>query len=243
MRRFVQAFVPDALPSGLPAEVADALGSAPDRYNIAKRKPAAVIFDRGDGLRVEDFDWGLVPRWSKLPETRYTTVTARLERAPSSRIFKRPWESTRCVVPMTGYYKWDRGAKPARPYFIQPESGEVLFAAGLWDHWDKDEPELYSFAILTHRNPAIPPPLVPDGPLFMPAAKVAEWIRGPSAPAGFLLRMSQPALEAYPVSRRIRSPDVDDYTLLEPAAAVDPEEAGTPEDGLLDDDIWDDEDE
>lgn len=236
MRRFVQAFAPETMPGTLPFDIADALGRTPERYNIGKRKPAAVIFDRGDGVRVEDFDWGLVPRWSKLPETRYTTVTARLERAPSSRIFKRPWESTRCVVPMTGYYKWDRTTKPARPYFIQPKAGDVLFAAGLWDHWDKDAPELYSFAVLTHRNPAIPPPLVPDGPLFMPATSVREWIEGPSAPSAFLMRMAQPALEAYPVSRRIRSPDVDDYTLLEPAAEVEPDGARMLEDGLLDDD-------
>jgi hypothetical protein len=32
----------------------------------------------------------------------------------------------------------------------------------------------------------------------------------------FLARAKQPALEAYPVSRRIRSRDADDYTLLEP---------------------------
>jgi len=31
----------------------------------------------------------------------------------------------------------------------------------------------------------------------------------------------QPALEAYPVSKRIRSRDVDDYTLLEPAPPDD----------------------
>lgn len=237
MRRFVQTFVPDALPAGLLDNVADALAGVPERYNIAKRKPAAVIFDRGDGPTVEDFDWGLVPRWSTLPETRYTTVTARLQRAPTSRIFRRPWETSRCVVPMTGYYKWDRSCKPARPYFIQSRTGDVLFAAGLWDHWEKDEPELYSFAVLTHRNPAIPAPLVPDGPLFMPAARVAEWIAGPASPTGFLLAMEQPLLEAYPVSRRIRNPDIDDYTLLEPAGTSDPVEAG-----MLDGDVPDDED-
>jgi putative SOS response-associated peptidase YedK len=117
---------------------------------------------------------------------------------------------------MTGYYKWDRTAEPPRPYFIQSQSGDVLFAAGLWDHWHKAEPELYSFSVLTHANPAIPAPLVPDGPVFLTAAKVVEWIEGPWFPMRFLLQARQPRLEAYAVSRRIRSRDVDDYTLLEP---------------------------
>jgi len=219
MRRFVQAFTAQIVPAGLPPGVAAALADAPARYNIAVRKPAAVILDLGAGPCVEDFDWGLVPSWSSLPETKYTTMTARLERAARSRIFRRPWEQRRCVVPMNGYYKWDRSADPPQPYFIQSQSGDVLFAAGLWDHWHKAEPALYSFAVLTHANPAIPSPLVPDGPVFVPAAKAAEWIAGPWFPMRFLTQGPQPRLEAYPVSRRIRSRDADDYTLLEPADA------------------------
>ncbi len=226
MRRFVQAFTAETIPAGLPGGIRAALAAAPARYNIAVRKPAAVILDRGAGLCVEDFDWGLVPSWSALPETKYTTMTARLERAARSRIFRRPWEKRRCVVPMNGYYKWDRSADPPRPYFIQSQSGEALFAAGLWDHWHKAEPELYSFAVLTHANPAIPPPLVPDGPVFLSAAKVADWIAGPWFPLRFLTQGAQPRLEAYPVSRRIRNRDADDYTLLEPADAGEDEMAG-----------------
>jgi len=216
MRRFVQAFTAETIPAGLPPDVAGALANAPARYNIAVRKPAAVILDRGDGLCVEDFDWGLVPSWSTRPETKYTTMTARLERAARSRMFRRPWEQRRCVVPMNGYYKWDRTADPPRPYFIQSQSGDALFAAGLWEHWHKAEPELYSFAVLTHANPAIPAPLVPDGPVFVPAARATEWIEGPWFPMRFLSQAAQPRLEAYPVSRRIRNRDADDYTLLEP---------------------------
>lgn len=239
MRRFAQAFLPEALPPALGVDLATTLASAPERYNIAVRKPAAVVFDRGDGLRVEDFAWGLVPSWSRLPETRYTTVTARLDRAASSRIYRRAWESRRCVVPMTGYYKWDRTTKPARPYFIQSRDGSALFAAGLWDRWPADAPELHSFSVLTMANDAIPPPLVPDGPVFLPAERVRDWIAGPMLPERFLRRMPQPALDAYPVSRAIRDRDVDDYTLLEP---VDARECAQADDVGVDPDLDLDED-
>lgn len=238
MRRFVQAFAADDIPSTFPADVVDALLAAPARYNIAVRRPATVILAREGVLRAEEFDWGLVPSWSKLPETPYSTVTARLERASKSRLFRRPWEQRRCAVPMNGYYKWDRTAKPPQPYFIQPQSGGLLFAAGLWDHWHRDEPELYSFAILTSANAAIPPPLVPDGPIFLPASQVAAWIDGPRLATRFLMQMPQPALEAYPVSRAIRSRDIDDYTLLEP---VDPGEDAIATAGF--DDAFEDDDE
>jgi putative SOS response-associated peptidase YedK len=236
MRRFAQAFLPEAVPPAVPEVLARALAAAPERYNIAVRKPAAVIFDDGEGLRVGDFTWGLVPSWSPLPETKYTTVTARLERAPTSRVYRSAWEKRRCVVPMTGYYKWDRTTKPARPYFIHSHDGRLLFAAGLWDRWPADAPELRTFSVLTMPNDAIPAPLVPDGPVFIPATAIADWITGPWLPSRFLSRMRQPQLDAYPVSRAIRSRDADDYTLLEPADANGEPDLAPADEG------WDEED-
>lgn len=236
MRRFVQSFSPEGMPRGVPQDIARALAESPDRYNVAVRKPAAVVLDRGEGLVVEDFDWGLIPSWSKLPETKYTTVTARLERAPRSRIFKRPWETRRCIVPMNGYYKWDRSAKPPQPYFIQSTSGAVLFAAGLWDLWHREEPFVTSFAMLTAGNPAIPSPLYPDGPVFVKADKVIDWVAKPWFPMRFLTNMPQPSLEAYPVSRRIKSRDADDYTLLEQVDPLEDAIASSGFDDVLEED-------
>lgn len=223
MRRFVQAIAEDAVPAPLPREIARALAAAPPRYNIASNGEALVLVLREDAVAVEALRWGLVPRWSKQPETPYSTITARLARAPSSRIFARPWAGRRCVVPMNGYYKWDRSGDRPVPHFIQPRTGELLFAAGLWDLWEREPPPLASFALLTMANPAIPRPLSPDGPLFLPAAAIMAWLRGPAPEPGRIAATPQPALESYAVSRRIRSREADDYTLLEPAAEIDDE--------------------
>lgn len=239
MRRFAQAFLPEAMPGALPAPLARALSEAPERYNVAVRKPAAVILDRGDGATVEDARWGLVPSWSREPTTKYTTVTARLERAPHSRIYRSAWEKRRCVVPMTGYYKWDRSVRPAVPYFIQSRDGRALFAAGLWDRWPADAPELLTFTVLTMPNFAIPAPLVPDGPVFLGADRVLDWLRGPWLPSRFLAQAKQPTLDAYRVSRRIRSAEADDYTLLEPADAMEDDAALPAGEAWLDEDEGD----
>ena len=221
MRRFVQAFAsPQVLPATFPHDVSAALCALRSRYNISVRKQAGVVHDAGENIAVGEFRWGLVPRWSKQPETKYTTVTARLDRAPRSRIYRDAWSSRRCIVPMNGYYKWDRTRSPPVPYFIQAQSGETLLAAGLWEHWAKSEEAFSSFSILTSPNPAIPAPLVADGPVFVPHDRWKKWISGqPWLPMLFLRGLPQPALEAYPVSRAVRDPRRDDYTLLEP---VDP---------------------
>jgi putative SOS response-associated peptidase YedK len=239
----VQAFSSrDVLPAAMPAALATALLAMPDRYNISGRTPAAVLWRDdeagGDGVQVGEFTWGLVPTWSKTPETRYTTVTARLQRAPRSRIFRKPWERQHCVLPMNGYYKWDRSVKPAVPYFIQAQDGKALLAAGLWETWTKGDAPLRTFSILTHPNAAIPAPLVADGPVFLPHKDWSAWItESPWFPMRYLTTRPQPALEAYRVSRAIRDRTRDDYTLLEPAAAGD---ALAGEYSGDDSDAWDD---
>lgn len=239
MRRFVQAFsAGDGFPPAFPHGLHESLATAPDRYNIAVRKPASVIVLEDGVPVVEEFQWGLVPRWSKTPDTPYTTVTARLERAARSRLFKQAWETRHCVVPLNGYYKWDRTVKPAVPHFIQASDGQVLMVAGLWECWVKGDAPLCSFSVLTHPNAAIPPPLVADGPVFLSADRWRRWL-DPDRwfPKRFLLDSTQPTLEAYPVSRAIRDPHRDDYTLLEPADAITGDEALP-----ADEDDFDDED-
>ena len=247
LRRFVQAFSNrDVLPASMPAALAAALLAMPDRYNISGRTPAAVLWRDADangaGVQAGEFIWGLVPTWSKTPETRYTTVTARLQRAPRSRIFRKPWERQRCVVPLNGYYKWDRSVKPAVPYFIQAQDGKALLAAGLWETWNKGDAPLHTFTILTHPNAAIPAPLVADGPVFLPHGSWDKWITEAMwFPMRYLTALPQPALEAYRVSRAIRDRTRDDYTLLEPAGAGDAA-AGLEhgDSGDEDNDAWDD---
>ena len=132
-------------------------------------------------------------------------------------------QTQRCLIPMTGYYKWDRTVRPPIPHFIQAQDGRVLCAAGLWERWEHEEaedPPFESFTILTHPNAAIPAPLTPDGPVFVEGAAAGVWLSGPSMLAGHALRRSKtPVLGSYAVSHAYRDRARSDYTLIEPRAA------------------------
>lgn len=226
-RRFAQAIAsPSDLPDHWPADVRHAIAASLDHYNLGKGDEAWVVRQVDGDLQAARMRWGLVPRWSKTPETPYTTVTARLERAARSRIFGKPWQNQRCLVPMTGYYKWNRTVCPPMPHFVQAVDGQVLFAAGLWERWerdDTDEPPFVSFAILTHPNDAgIPTPLTPDGPVFVSGLLERAWLSGPQLLAGSALRLAAtPALSCYAVSQAYRERARSDYTLVEPRDASD----------------------
>jgi putative SOS response-associated peptidase YedK len=236
MRRFVQALSSGSgLPPSLPEGVRNALVHLPDRYNISVRQPAGVLLAI-DGLwHVGQLQWGLIPSWENEPATRYSTQAARLERAPRSRMYRRAWAARRCIVPMTGYYKWDRGQGRRQPWFVQASDGAVLFVAGLWECWEGKQAQdgegvdappvepVYSFTVLTHANDRIPAPLTPDGPVFLTPDQLDDWVStDPRRAMRLALRAPTPVLEAYPVSRRVADRRIDHYSLLEPA---DPAEA------------------
>ena len=222
MRRFVQALSGASIDPLVPEGVRAALAALPERYNVSIRGFAGILFIREGRWKVGEMSWGLVPSWEKQPSTQYSTQAARLERAQSSRLYRRAWATRRGLLPLNGYYKWDRAVKPPQPYFIQAADGQVLFAAALWSLWGSEEDGLLSFSVLTHPNAAIPEPLVPDGPRFVPPGRLAEWIQADPAKAKrWLLAQPQPKLEAYAVSRRVANRKLDDYSLLEPLAVAE----------------------
>jgi hypothetical protein len=78
--------------------------------------------------------------------------------------------------------------------------------------------------VLTRPDDAIPAPLTPDGPGFLAADQLDEWVTtDPRRAMRLAQRATTPGLEAYPVSRRVADRRLDHYSLLEPA---DPAEAG-----------------
>ena len=126
MRRFVQALSGFEAMPGLPENVVAELRALPDRYNVSARQRAGVLFAADGEWQLASMAWGLVPSWEKEPATKYSTQTARLDRAPSSRLFRRAWESRRCFVPINGYYKWDRTRKPQWPQFSNRQPSEEV---------------------------------------------------------------------------------------------------------------------
>ena len=230
MRRFVQALAALADDPQADPALRDALRDSADDYNIGKEDPAIVL--AGTPAQAMRMHWGLVPRWSPEPRTPYTTVTARLDRAAGSRLFAQAWRERRGVLPMSGYYKWDRRARPPQPWFVQTADGSPLLAAVLWEAWHPDQENRLSFSVLTHACAGIPPPLTPDGPVFLSAAHWREWIDGPAHPLRFLQEQADPALVAWPVSRAHRDRGRHDYTLIEPVdvdARCGAEDAGLDE--------------
>jgi len=124
--------------------------SGDDRYNVAPTDPVDVFRLARDGsLEAASMRWWLTPYWTKEPTTRYSMFNAKAETLDQSRAFREPFERRRCLVPVAGFYEWERVGARKTPYYIRPRDDDGLLLAGIWDRWRGPDQDILSFAIVT----------------------------------------------------------------------------------------------
>ena len=121
-----------------------------DQVNLSPTADVSVLIQPVSGsVERESMRWWLVPAWSDGPSTKYAMFNARAESASRSPAFRGPYQTQRCLVPVTGYYEWTEHAGKKLPTLVRPRDSGGMFLGGLWDRWTKGDQEILSFTILT----------------------------------------------------------------------------------------------
>ncbi len=191
------------------------------RYNAAPSQDLPVIRSGREGRELALMRWGLVPSWSKGPDSRYSMINARAETLTAKPSYRGPFRHGRCLVPANGFYEWKKTADGKQPYFITLTTGEPFAFAGLYDHWTGPEgEEITSFTIIvTSANECIRP-IHDRMPVILGADDHESWLGELGAPSRTKLAlMLRPypaeSMQICPVSRDVNSPANDSSHLLE----------------------------
>lgn len=177
--RVVTSSASDAMAELFGASLAIPAEHTPD-YNRAPTEPVRAVVDRGrgDGRELRRFRWGLVPKSAKGLGEGPLMINARAETLTSKGIFARllPWR--RCVVPVDGFYEWQRtgGPKQKQPYLAAPPGGGLLALAGLWDTWRNGDVVVPSLTIVTTTANDTMRPLHDRMPAILPEGAWARWL-------------------------------------------------------------------
>jgi putative SOS response-associated peptidase YedK len=179
--------------------------------------------------RIQTFRWGLIPGWVRDPgkaeAIRVRTLNARFETLRQRASFKQVIDTRRCLVLTDGFFEFREVGGRKYPYFIHMRSGEPFALAGLWDAWRNPATggEEKTFTIVTvPANPLLARihNTKKRMPLILSREAEREWLARPfgkdevrEVTEGF----GETVLEAYPVTRRIASRNVDraDRSLLD----------------------------
>lgn len=121
------------------------------RYNIAPSQEIAAVRLQAGERHLASLRWGLIPFWSKDARIGYRMFNARAETAHRLPVFRAAFRSRRCLIPVSGFYEWDRRGKNRQPWHIRRADGAPLALAGLWEQWQEEGGALRieSAAILT----------------------------------------------------------------------------------------------
>lgn len=214
-------------------EVTPEAAAVPPSYNVAPTREVRVVLDRParDGRparrEMHAARWGLVPSWAADRRVGNRMINARRETLGSRPAFRASLARRRCVLPVDGFYEWQRQDGLRIPHYIAAESGHPLALAGLYAFWSDperppDDPHRWvlSATIVTTGASGELATIHDRVPVVLRRGEALdEWLDpGVEEPERALaaLTADAPALRMIRVSTRVNTPAVDDPTLLTP---------------------------
>jgi len=201
------------------------LSSLPDlspRYNVAPSQQIAVVRQQNGGDReLVMMQWGLIPSWAKDPAIGYKMINARSETAHEKPPFKQALRSRRCIVPVSGFYEWEKKGKEKIPHYIHLRDGDIMSLAGIWETWKSPEGErLETCTILTTVANSLLKPLHDRMPVVLHNEEFNLWFNRDVDDINLLVELfhSYPSdrLEEYIVSKGVNSPSNDSPECIVP---------------------------
>ena len=159
------------------------------RYNIAPAAYVVALCDRSEHLTLAQFEWGLIPSWSKDPSIGQRLTNARAETVWEKPSFQTSIRSSRVVVPADGFFEWSparrdgprgRNDKPVRePHYFTRGDGQPLLLGGISSAWrnplDADDIR-QTLCLLTTAANATMQPIHHRMPVIIEANGVEQWL-------------------------------------------------------------------
>ncbi len=203
------------------------------RWNVAPDSDIVILHAPAPGRRGTVWArWGLVRPGGD--GRAALVINARVETVAERPLFRRALARGRVLVPVSGFYEWQRPSQgPARPFFVRRRDGLPLaLAAVRGERRLSDGRTVAAVAILTREAPPELRSLHPRMPVPVPAESWEAWLDprrpGRDALAAVLRPPAEEELEWYEVSRRVNDPREDDADLVRPWAEEAPTWADLP---------------
>lgn len=207
--------------------------SAKARYNVTPGSYIAVTRCEAEGhptLRAAR--WGLVPPWAGTSETGQSMINARAETAASKPAFRSAVAKRRCLVPVVGWYEWQRlggSGNKKQPWFIYLPDGNPMAMAAIWEQKPINAVDvLETVSILTREAAASISHIHQRMPIVLNADQQSAWLQagkgGAEVQTELALNGAVLDFKAHRVSPRVNRPANDDPELCAPAQAeADPQ--------------------
>lgn len=194
----------------------DAVDHFDARYNVSPGASLASMYQDG-GVRAAAMHWGLIPLWAKPDTFKRPLINARAETIFEKPSFRTLVKGHRCVVPINGFYEWQRSEDGKRPHYFQASSADVLLLGGIYQFNKKGEAEC---CLVTTEANAVMSPVHHRMPVLIQQQEVEHWLRSDDRGSleQMMLPADQDAMRCYEVSKYVNRASNDGAKCIEALA-------------------------
>jgi len=192
-------------------------------FNAAPTQHLPVIrVDRQHGRSLDFLRWGLIPYSAKDPKAGANLINARGETVAIRPVFRAAFTRRRCLVPMAGYYEWQKTPGGKVPHFIHLLNAEQFAVAGLYEYWPGRDGKtaVESFTVITTAPNEMAGKIHDRMPVILPQDAHAQWLDPENTATEALQQLLQPypaeEMRAYPVGTLVNSAKNEGPELIEP---------------------------
>lgn len=194
-------------------------------WNIAPARKILGVIGAGTERELVGLTWGFVPRWAKDLDGP-KPINARSDTVTQKPMFRDAFRRRRCLIPVDGFYEWQRSGSRKLPYYFRAADGWPFAVAGLWDTWSErgggeEGYTLHSCAMLTTEANSLMAPVHDRMPVILSREDYAEWLEARPLSDAALSRLIRPvdasALVANRVGLRVNNAANDGPDLIVPA--------------------------
>ena len=209
------------------------------RFNVAPTDDALVVVQREERRAITAYRWGLIPHWADAAKVGSRMFNARAETLTASPAFRDAFRRKRCLVPVDGFYEWQREGARRQPFAIARQDGRPLALAGLWSGWRDPAADrvVRTFTIITSAPNDQMAGLHDRMPVIVPQDAWERWLDPTLDDPAELHALFEPSddieLRIWPVSLLVNNVRNDGPELFEEVAPL-PAMAASAQAGLFD---------
>lgn len=185
-------------------------------YNIPPSQPVPMIYSLDDERRLLMAKWGLLPHWVKDESFAFKAFNARAETVREKPSFKNAFQYRRCLVPVNGYYEWQRQGSEKLPYYFSRQDGGFLWLAGLFEIWQEEQ---FTCTVITTNASQMAGEVHPRMPVVLRDEDCQTWLNAsPDEAYGVLGPAPDELLSKYRVNQTVNNVRNDGSELIAPLA-------------------------
>ncbi|MFN8475914.1 MAG: SOS response-associated peptidase [Anaerolineae bacterium] len=191
------------------------------RTNISPGQVLPVVVSHSPNS-VELMVWGLVPFWEEKKEKPKALINVRDDTILSKSWAHKYLQFSRCLVPASGFFEWQKQGTAKQPFNFRLKSGEYFAFAGLYSTYTHPATgdEVKCYTIITTEPNDLLSSVHNRMPVILKKEDEAAWLNPDTVEIEELTQFLKPypaaKMEGYMVDRRIGNPANDDPRLLTP---------------------------